>query len=86
MSPLVISRQVSAIFKPASLPVQTSNRQGTVHTFVDLALLKLNQSVTFTDRIQPIQLPAQGETFADRIAYASGFGATFLDRRCPQMD
>lgn len=81
MSPLVVSRQVSAIFRPPSLPVQTSNFQSAVHHFVDLALLKLNQSIAFTDRIKPIQLPAQGEAFADKIAYASGFGATFLDRK-----
>ena len=68
----VITRHVIAVFQP---PLPTSD---SIHQFVDLALLRLNQSVPLTAQIQPIHLPSQGEQFYGQLALASGFGATFF--------
>ena len=67
---MVIVRSIQSIYIPSS------NERSNLNSIIDLALLHLNQSVPLNERIQPIQLPKQGEQFINRWAYATGFGAT----------
>ncbi|XP_055604199.1 collagenase-like [Uranotaenia lowii] len=45
----------------------------------DIGLIHLLESVEFTDRIAPIQLPSGHQTYQGRAAIASGFGRTKTD-------
>lgn len=52
----------------------------------DIALIKLNQSVTNEDNIQPICLPKQMENFEGEDGYISGFGVLeYGSKRLPRV-
>ena len=40
----------------------------------DIALVKLNRKVRFTDKVQPIKLPKGGFSYEGYQAYVSGWG------------
>ena len=40
----------------------------------DIALVKLNRKVRYTDKVQPIQLPKGGFSYQGYQAYVSGWG------------
>lgn len=42
----------------------------------DIALVKLESSVNFTDKIQPIKLPDSDESFSNSALFVPGFGET----------